>query len=472
MNNYILRLCILALTFLIAPCSLAAPNVTPLLQIRAEQGTFVQLPLSHQAYPFDAQSDVNFVVLDAQQIPLPSTLVPPPAPQVEPQTQLNSQKLPFFAVPSETSAQALLQLFATQTHIEGEATKRITRQQTLSNTTPEFYLIDLRNLEQGINALIIDWQGGEQNQFLQVQLAASNNLQDWQNLTQASLLQVSQGEQRLVHNRISLQLSKQTFAYLRLNILRGAEQLQITNISAEELINTRRQTQSPFDTWSLEGHLAELQNSVYAPSAHSPNYPVRAFEFERTESTPAQYLNLDLAAQTYGDSLRIFSRPSPKENWQLVYQGIWFNIQMGEAWQKSDAFKINGNRAQFWRVEFAPTPALAAPKLIFSWQPVHVQFIANNTPPFVLALTNDGNSVNRAQVFEQLQAKHSANTHWVHAELIPLAQPPASSVNNTPINTANWQEWLFWLALIGAVALLVFFAVRLIKQLKLQAPTE
>jgi hypothetical protein len=165
----------------------------------------------------------------------------------------------------------------------------------------------------------------------------------------------------------------------------------------------------------------------------------------------------------------VLSRPTTKDKWQLIYQGIWFQTQVGEQWQKAEPIKLSANRAPFWRLEFAPTQPVDAPKIIFSWQPTQLQFIANTAPPFILALSDDNGSANRQQVFNQILAKHRQQTGepaWINADLITLPpQLSAPTQQGQGINF-NWRQWLFWLALLGAVALLVFFALRLIKQLR------
>ncbi|HMW72798.1 MAG TPA: hypothetical protein PKD17_13300, partial [Cellvibrionaceae bacterium] len=91
----------------------------------------------------------------------------------------------------------------------------------------------------------------------------------------------------------------------------------------------------------------------------------------------------------------------------------------------------------------------------------------------VLGLSDDNGSVNRAQVFHELLAKHSqqgSKAQWISGQLSPKTRPQAqaAALHNSP-NNPNWRQWLFWLALTGTVALLVFFALRLIKQLNLPA---
>ncbi|HMW73684.1 MAG TPA: DUF3999 family protein, partial [Cellvibrionaceae bacterium] len=376
--------------FLLFSAITAQAGTTPLFQINAEPGTFIQVPLTHQVYQFNPPSDAAFVVLDGKQNSLPSIMSAPSPNNTEPSVQIRSQQLAFFAVPAETSTQALRQVLSTQNQVLNYGSKQISQhietQDTLSTNTPDFYLIDLRNLEQGINALIIDWDNKTQNSFLQVQVDASNNLQDWQKLTQASLVQVQEQEQSLIHNRIPVSIAKQAFAYLRLSLMRGAEQLHIQKISAEERLYSAPPQELPQEHWSLAGTLAKEQTSLYRPSSQGAAYPVRAFEFSRDESTPAEFLALNLGMQTYADRLRVLSRTEARGQWELIYQGIWFNTQMGEEWQTSAPIKLGGNRAQFWRLEFAAQQAIDAPELLFSWHPTQLQFIANNAPPFVLGL--------------------------------------------------------------------------------------
>lgn len=449
------------------PLLQAAPSVTPLFTIAGDAGTFMQVPLNHSAYLINPAGDGAFVVLDGQHNPLPGAITPWRPQETTVQSHINHHTVPFFAVAAETSAQALKDVLISRSLYQGDQLKRITTTDSLSPQTADFYLLDLREVQEDINALIFEWENNAQNQFLLVQLDASQDLLNWHSLGQGSLVQVQEQGQSLIHNRINLALAKQTFAYLRLTILRGAEHLRITQISAEEQHLTHTPPAAALERWSLAGTVAKEQTSAYAPRAHSPGNPVRAFEFSRQESAPAEQLSIHLGTQPYANSLRLFARATPQDAWQLIHQGIWFNTQVGTTWQTAEPIDIDGNRAQYWRVEFAAGGPIDAAELVFSWHPPLLQFIANNTPPFTLASSDDNGSFNRAQVFHQLVAKHTAAGPapiWTDAQLIALSTPPALSAQKTGLGI-NWRTGLFWLALIGAVALLALLAWRLLKQL-------
>ena len=167
-----------------------------------------------------------------------------------------------------------------------------------------------------INALIFEWENNAQNQFLLVQLDASQDLLNWHSLGQGSLVQVQEQGQSLITTALTSPWPNRRLPTCALTILRGAEHLRITQISAEEQHLTHTPPAAALERWSLAGTVAKEQTSAYAPRAHSPGNPVRAFEFSRQESAPAEQLSIHLGTQPYANSLRLFARATPQDAWQ------------------------------------------------------------------------------------------------------------------------------------------------------------
>jgi hypothetical protein len=430
------------------------------------QGTYLQVPLSHDIYRYSQYADLrDLVVIDAGNNSLPFRMVSltmTPATKVE--RQENSTLLAFYpvsanATPATIRALRTTNISVTDNNVQIQVNNSAAS--AVSSATPDFYLIDVSTLKTKLTHIQIDWLPHEKNQYLEVQLEASSNLQHWIDLGRSTLVQIVHQEQQLKRNRIALDIAPNSYEFLRLKILQGSEMLQITGITALQVFSELKLAKIESETWALEGSLSGIQTTVYFPSQRSKSYAVTAWEYVRDENTPAATLSLNLGENTYGDSLKVFSRASEKKNWQLRYEGIWFNARVGNQWQQSDEISLSGNSDKLWRIELNESAQnTLKPTLVFSWQPIQLQIIANNKPPYSLAINLQNTTSQSSQVFNQLLEKMSPI--WISAGLESLHVDPIAV---TPSSQAvNWPKYIFWGCLITALFLLLCFAVRLFKQ--------
>jgi hypothetical protein len=143
---------------------------------------------------------------------------------------------------------------------------------------------------------------------------------------------------------------------------------------------------------------------------------------------------------------------------------VWYNAQVGQAWQSSEPIKIHPNNDKFWRVELKESAkGFQIPALVFSWRPMQLQIVANNRPPFSVAVSNELNiDKNNEQVFRQIVV--AASPTWVASSLRKLnVQPEILVAQETKV---DWKRLIFWAALVGAVIALLIFSLKLLKQLK------
>lgn len=443
----------------------AAYCITPIYQVNDVQGTFLQVPLTHDIYRYSQHANLqDLEVLDADQNPLPYRLVSivPEAKPTEPKIVIS--QLNFFPVAADATPDTLRKLHSTQVKVQGDKVLVTTSDKTLNNTTPEFYLVDVSELDHDLTSLSIDWLAQIDNQYLEVELEASRNLQDWFSLAKSTLVQINQQEQSLKRNHIDVSIAKKDYEFLRLKILRGAENLHITAVAAEQKIGLSVDAPLVKEEWSLGGVLAKNQTTVYLLNSHSKSYPVSAWEFIRNETTPVDTVAIDFGTHTYGDGAKIFSRNATNQNWQLQQQGIWFNALVGSQWQKSNPVSVVRNHDRYWRIELNESAKNINPNVIFGWAPIQLQIITNNKPPYILAINGSGNNgYNREQVFQQILT--TSVPVWINAGLTSLnVQPEAISVAQKAL---DWKQWLFWVALMLAVGVLLVFSLKLFKQLNI-----
>lgn len=452
-------------SFLSGISTLVAAEVVPVYQIDQASGTYLQTTLSHDIYRYAADTGLNdLVVTDKQGNKLPY--------RISTDTQVREQSqhtaLHFFPVavgaPPETLlalSSASIKLDDNEISVSVEKTANDNLQD--KNAPIDFYVVDLSELKTRVDKLLVDWQVNEANQYLEVEVSGTNDLTNWSTITKTTLAQLQKDGQRLIRNKIQINLQEKQYAYVRLKFLRGGEQLHLTGITLE---NTDRVASVPaIDSWQVNGELADEQDSVYQTGDRAPRVQVAAWEFSRDDIAPVFQLSIKLGELTYGDNIRVFSRHSEKSAWQLVHQGIWFNTQVGSEWQQSDNITIHNNADTQWRIELSEIiRTTAQPALVFHYQPETLQFIANSAAPFNVAIETD-------------PAQHKQNTSTqILAQLIAGKDVRWTPVNFTPLNPdidsfarhsmqISWKTILFWAFLMVAVGVLVVIALRLVKQM-------
>ncbi|MES2824604.1 MAG: DUF3999 family protein [Pseudomonadota bacterium] len=442
----------------------AEENPIAIYRLSETQGTYLQVPLSHDIYRYSQYADLrDLVVVDADYNHLPFRMVSltmTPAARI--QRQENTTVLPFYPISANATPAAIRALRTTHISVtDNDVQVHVNHSVAPASATPDFYLVDVSALKTKLTHIQIDWLPNEKNQYLEVQLEASSDLQHWIDLGRSTLVQIVHHEQQLKRNRIAVDIAPNTYEFLRLKILQGSERLQLTGITALQLFSELKLPNIESEVWVVGGSLSGKQTTVYFPDQHSKSYSVAAWEYIRDETTPAATLLLNLGEHTYGDSLKVFSRPSEKQHWQLRYEGIWFNARVGNQWQQSDEMSLSGIGDKLWRIELNESAQnTLKPTLVFSWQPIHLQIITNNKPPYSLAINLQKKVAQSSQIFNQLLEK--TNPVWISAGLESLHVDPSAV---TPSSQAlDWPKYIFWGCLMTALFLLLCFALRLFRQ--------
>lgn len=428
----------------LATVSKAEP--TNIYRLTAAQGSFQQVTLTLDLYRFSQDPNLrDLQVVDAEQHPLPYRIVPA-APDLQ-----TSQDIPlaFFPVAADEPPDRLRQIYA---HIKLDGADVELKTSDTPNRSPAgFYLIDVSKLERALTGLRLNWQPTTENQYLETELEASRDLQQWTVLAKGTLLHL--GSQGLIRNNLPINLQPGAYEFLRLKILGGGERLHITSF-----IGTPASEQTPTkeEHWSVAAISKGLETSI---DKSGGTRKVAAWEFSRDEVTPASAARILLGDSTYTDDYRLYSRSDERQNWQLRSAGIWYNLRVGSSWETSDSIPLTTNSQQRWRLELNAQSTGLSPRLEFYWQPRILQFIANDRPPFYLAINTDSDPQSRPQVFSKILAGRSPT--WTTVELQDLHQQPVKPSGNK----LNWRLWIFWGALLLVVLLLVGLALRLIRQL-------
>lgn len=452
---------------LLGVSSLVSAEVIPVYQIDDAPGTYVQTALTHDIYRYSADNQLtDLVVIDQQGNKLPYRIATPTA-QVSEQSQ--HTPVHFFPVAVGAAPETLLALSSASIRLDANeisvSVEKTTKEELQNNSAPtDFFVVDLSDLKTRADKLVLAWPASEAHQYLEVAVSGTNDMTNWAPITQTTLVQLQKDGQQLTRNKIDINLSEMQYAYLRLKFTRGAENLALTTIHVE---NTDKTANAPVaDEWEVQGSLAKDQDSALPAERHSNHLPVAAWEFTRDDIAPVNQISLKLGKVMYGDLIKVFSRPSSKQPWQLIHQGIWFNTQVGSEWQQSDAIKTHHNSDTQWRIELNElVRTTLTPTLVFNRSAQTLQFIANNAAPYSVAIDNQTTTNNQAvstQIFAQLM--NGKEVQWAQVNNKSL-NPDLDSFARHQLHI-SWKTILFWVILIGAVGALVGVAVRLVGQMR------
>lgn len=463
---------------LLAVCMLGASKfanaeVIPVYQIDNAPDTYVQTTLTHDIYRYSADAQLNdLVVTDQQGNKLPYRLAAPSAKNTEKAQQTNVR---FFPVPVGAAPETLLALSSASIRLDDNeisvSVVKRDKEELLDQTAPtDFYVVDLSEWRARADALMLLWPVSEQHQYLEVQVNGTNDMTNWTPITKTTLVQLHKDGEQLTRNKIALNLKEFEYAYLQLKFTRGGENLQLTQIAVE---NTDKITNAPEpDSWQVSGVLAKKQDSALHPINSGKKAPVAAWEFERDDIAPISRVSINLGEVMYGDQIKVFSRRSEKQPWQLIHQGIWFNAQVGSTWQQSDALNVHHNTDTQWRVELNELLRTQAnPQLVFTRKPELLQFIANNSAPYKIAIDTQaapGSQATSTQIFAQLV--NGKELQWAQSTFTELK--PNINYFARHSMQIGWKTLLFWGIMIGAVLVLVGVAVRLMGQMKVKTFEE
>lgn len=446
--------------------AVSSAEVIPVYQINEAPSTYVQTTLTHDIYRYSSDTQLNdLVVTDQQGNKLPYRITAPST-QVSEQLQLTNAR--FFPVAVGSPPEALIALSSASIRVDANkisvSVEKTNNDKMQDQSVPvDFYLVDVSDVKTRIDKLVVDWQASESNHYLEVQVSGTNDLSSWSNIAQTTLVQLQKEGQLLTRNKIAVNLKEKQYAYLRLKFTRGNENLQLTKIQIE---NTDKIANAPvIDSWEVKGVLAEDQDSAIRAGNHTAAMPVAAWEFVRDDIAPVTNISLKLGTTMYGDNIKIFSRNTEKQPWQLRHQGIWFNAQVGNDWQQSDAINIYSNSDVYWRVELNELVRTTLnPTLVFHRQPQTLQFIANNAAPYNIAIDDQAapnNQHTSTQIFSQLVS--GKDLQWGQVTFTDL-KPNINSFARAGMQV-SWKTLLFWGILLLAVTVLVGIAVRLMKSM-------
>ncbi|WP_415914683.1 DUF3999 domain-containing protein [Paraburkholderia sp. J41] len=408
-------------------------------------GAYYTTMLPQSVYAASQRGDLGDLrVLNGADEPVPYTLETA-APELP--TSRVRQRVAWFPLPTtkaNTSAAPLGVTIATDGSLHAAAP-------SARLATSHDDLIDLGRSEPHGDAIWIhlrdiEYQG-------RVSVEQSDDLRDWQPLSDAQVLRLTHGDNRLVQERVSV--SGLRSRYLRLHWLDDAPDIESVELETTESAPEVSASAGAKDVGDTE----QWRSAVRVRAGQSPG----EYLFETDGAYPVDGLRFGLPQPNTVASVTIDSRVNAQQPWQTVQSGTLFRLRGKLGEQGNEPLTLPADTDRQWRLQVdmrngglgGGLPTVAA-----RWRPGRLTFVARGDPPFTLAVGNaalaPAASTRDALLISKLSAVMAARVGAMSAEHANTAQAAQRSAN--PDAT---RRYVLWGALVLAVGALGTLAARL-----------
>lgn len=319
------------------------------------------------------------------------------------------------------------------------------------------YIVELDELNQELVALKFEWKGSPQGFIGTVRVETSDDLHQWRRLAGATLADLEYEETRIVQDRVGL--TGPAGKYLRItwrDLPAGWRLNTITGISQKEGPEEPR-------TWlSLE------------PTEISSDG--RELVFDLGGHPPVDRLKLLLAGNNVVLRAQVSYRHDPDQRWRQAHDGVFYHIRRNGEEVNSAAAEIRSTSAAQWQVRIetgaAPLADTGALRLELGWRPQQLIFLAQGNAPFELVTGRARDALEHypqqtllgdAAIFHMLRQSGQAG-----AASIGPRETVAGATALQPGTAFSWRTMLVWVGLIGAVLLVGWLVLSLVREMKMK----
>lgn len=363
--------------------------------------------------------------------------------------------LPLFSVPLDAArpgadASVHVQVSETGSIVDVKTGVRPKRGQ-------QAYLLDASQTKEPIEAIEVDLGATGPGGFLgTLRVEQSDDLHNWQGVSQGAIASLKRGDQLLEQKRVNL--PPRRFKYLRISWIGSATEQAVAAARAE----LRAPTEPRRDWFGLEGRRDDRPREYrYASDLRAPIDRARILLEKNSVARVA-----------------VLSRAKDGDPWtQRGVKTVYFlQTDAGEVRDDEVRFNQTGAAAQ-WLVRFLgqPNGGTSAPVLELGWMPHELVFVARGDAPFTLAYGRAGIGAVDFGVDELLRRSKREDSERVEIRAAALGAPVSllgEAARSVPWYRGDWKRWLLWAVLVLGVAALAYLAVRLGKQMGHEAPKQ
>lgn len=315
------------------------------------------------------------------------------------------------------------------------------------------YLIDASPVENTINKLQLEWDGGKAGFLVSSKVEYSNDLVHWHHLVAAATLaDLSYEGYHLGQHEIKL--PKQEARYYRISWPLGEKGVSLKAIRAEVM---RVADGHPHQWKKLSPKISENRPGEYFYDLPG-NYPVDQIKVLLPQANTVV-------------RMKLLSRNDDKTPWRVRHQGLLYTLQREGHTLSSDPVILPALTDSQWRLEVAQGGGgvgSGVPKLQVGWIPHRLVFAARGEMPFTLAFGSavveppDSDIAGLLQRLEQqpgedlfIKLAYAGGRFELGGER--LLQPPTPPL--------PWKKWGLWAVLILGVVVLAVMARGLYRQM-------
>ena len=313
--------------------------------------------------------------------------------------------------------------------------------QTLSG-----YLLDLRSFSQKPHTLHFSWEQKENNFAVPLNISMGSDLLHWTSYTGVgTIAEFHQGDKILRQNAIELAAFANAEKYLLISWQGGNPPPALTRIEGS--------------TSTISPHPPETRLISANPAASLRG----EYLYDLGGIYPLVSINLEVENGYYPGAI-VYSRSGDLAEWREITRTDFYRVKIKGQEIRNPALQITGHNERFWRVLISQDLAPAnIPDLKMNWTPVEVRFLAQGTPPFLLAFgSNSPGESPSGGLFSRVSVEETDLNTITLGEAHKRASSPKPE-KEVPI---NWGSWLLWGLLSAAVLMLTGMAWKLVKNLK------
>jgi hypothetical protein len=306
------------------------------------------------------------------------------------------------------------------------------------------WLVDLSQLRDTVTALVLglpaaDFQSG-------VTVQASDDLQHWRPVAQATLFRLSNRGSTLVQDRI-----------------------EFTGIHAKYLRLTWQGKPPVPDSVRVElaagAPLSPAEGAIQWRTGLAPVQTPAAgdYQFDTGGVFPVERVKIRLPQPNTIAQATLSARANAQAPWRPVVSARLFRLAgaAGQGEQENAPITVPATGERYWRLQVDTRNGglgAGAPLLAIGWRPATVTYAARGDVPFVLAVGEvaRGSPVARADLLV------GASPLVAPAQLGTMRESPADALTAGPPG-GRTRQWVLWGVLIAAVAVLGGMAWRLFR---------
>ena len=313
-----------------------------------------------------------------------------------------------------------------------------------SQESARAWLVDLSQLHDTLTALVVGLPAAEFQSGVTVQ--ASDDLQHWNPVSQATLFRLSNQGSTLVQDRIE-------FTGLRAKYLRLTWQGKPPvpeSVRAELAAGASPLPADSSIQWRTG--LAPVQT----PAAGD-------YQFDTGGAFPVERVKIHLPQANTVVQATLYVRADAQAQWRPVTSTRLFRLAGagGQGEQENAAISVPATGERYWRLQVDTRSGglgSGAPQLAIGWRPATVTYAARGNVPFVVAVGEvaRGNPIARADLLA------GASPAIAPAQLGAMSDSPSDAMTAEPPG-GRTRQWVLWGALVAAVVVLGGMAWRLFR---------